>query len=84
MARVELKMPLLGYDMEAGRIAAWTRRPGDSIARGEVVAEIETDKATVEMESTVSGRLLEIVAHPGEEIAVDAVIAFVDDEADPT
>lgn len=80
MARVELKMPRLGYDMETGRIAAWVKKPGDAIARGEVVAEIETDKATVEMEAVVSGRLIEIVVQPGEEAEVDAVIAYVEDE----
>ena len=58
-------MAKLGYDMAAGRIAAWSRKVGDSITRGDVIAEIETDKATVEMEAFVSGKLVEIV-HPAD------------------
>jgi len=79
MARVAIEMPRLGYDMQTGRIAAWLKRPGDPISRGETIAEIETDKTTVEMESIVTGTLLEIVHGPGTDIAVGTPIAWAED-----
>lgn len=79
MARVAIEMPHLGNDMETGRIAGWLKQPGDAISRGESIAEIETDKTTVEMESVVTGTLLEIIHGPGAEVAVGAPIAWVED-----
>ena len=61
MARIAIEMPELGYDMEAGKVGGWLKQVGDSITRGDVIAEIETDKSTVEMEATASGTLAEIV-----------------------
>lgn len=81
MARIAIEMPRLGYDMESGRIAAWTRQVGDRVARGEIIAEIETEKSTVEMEALDAGVLVEIVEGPGAELAVGAVIGWLDDEA---
>lgn len=76
--RHEVKMPSLGYDMESGKIEAWLKQVGDSVERGEAIAEIETDKATVEMEAMVSGTLVEILCDAGAEAAVGDVIAFVE------
>ncbi len=76
--RVEVKMANLGYDMEAGKIVSWLKNAGDSVARGEPIAEVETDKATVEMESMQSGVLAEIVAAEGAEVSVGAVIAYLE------
>lgn len=81
MARIAIEMPRLGYDMESGRISSWTRRVGDRVARGDVLAEIETEKSTVEMESTAAGTLIEIVADAGAELPVGAVIGWLEDEA---
>jgi biotin carboxyl carrier protein len=53
--RIKAKMPSLGYDMEQGKLAAWLKGVGDRVERGEPLAEIETDKLTVEMESLASG-----------------------------
>jgi pyruvate/2-oxoglutarate dehydrogenase complex dihydrolipoamide acyltransferase (E2) component len=61
--RVDVTMPNLGYDMAEGTVAAWMKQVGDAVEPGEVIAEIETDKTTVEMESLASGKLTEIV-HP--------------------
>jgi pyruvate dehydrogenase E2 component (dihydrolipoamide acetyltransferase) len=72
-------MPKLGYDMERGRVVAWTKQVGDQVNRGDVIAEIETEKTTVEMEATASGTLVEIVVEPGGEAAVGAPIAYLDD-----
>lgn len=74
-------MPHLGYDMQQGRIASWLKSVGDRVERGEPLAEIETDKTTVEMESLAAGVVTEIVCTAGAEAPVGAVIAYLEDEA---
>lgn len=59
-------MPKLGADMTEGRVVEWLKKPGDPIARGEVVLVIETDKANVEVESWTAGRLERILVEPGD------------------
>jgi pyruvate dehydrogenase E2 component (dihydrolipoamide acetyltransferase) len=81
MARIPIEMPRLGYDMATGRVIAWTKQVGDRVNRGDVIAEIETDKTTVEMEAAASGTLVEIVAAPGSEHPVGSVIGYLDDGA---
>ena len=76
--RAEVRMPNLGADMDTGKIAAWLKKVGDPVERGEVIAEIETDKATVEMESLQAGTLVEIVAQVGSELPVGDVIAYIE------
>jgi pyruvate dehydrogenase E2 component (dihydrolipoamide acetyltransferase) len=76
--RAEVRMPNLGADMDTGKIAAWLKKVGDPVERGEVIAEIETDKATVEMESLQAGTLVEIVAEVGAELPVGDVIAYIE------
>lgn len=71
-------MPSLGYEMESGKIASWLKKVGDPVERGEPIAEVETDKATVEMEAIASGRLAEIVAEAGSEVVVGEVIAYLE------
>jgi pyruvate/2-oxoglutarate dehydrogenase complex dihydrolipoamide acyltransferase (E2) component len=78
MPRIAIEMPKLGYDMEAGTIASWSKEVGDTITRGDVIAEIETDKTTVEMEATVSGTLVEQTLGAGAEAPVGAVIGYID------
>lgn len=73
--RVDVTMPNLGYDMEEGKIASWLKAVGDSVARGEAIAEIETDKTTVEMEAMSAGTLAEILHEEGATVAVGDVIA---------
>jgi pyruvate dehydrogenase E2 component (dihydrolipoamide acetyltransferase) len=81
MARIPIEMPKLGYDMESGIVAGWLKKVGDVIARGDVIAEIETDKSTVEMEATAGGTLAEIVHGTGDEVAVGQPIAWLEDGA---
>jgi pyruvate/2-oxoglutarate dehydrogenase complex dihydrolipoamide acyltransferase (E2) component len=71
-------MPTLGYDMETGKISSWLVAVGDRIERGQPIAEIETDKATIEMESLQAGTLAEIVHGPGAEVAVGQAIGFLE------
>jgi pyruvate dehydrogenase E2 component (dihydrolipoamide acetyltransferase) len=79
MARIPVEMPKLGYDMEAGRIGRWLKGPGDDVRRGDVIAEIETEKSTVDMEATSSGTVAEIVHDAGAEVAVGEPIAWLED-----
>ena len=81
MARIPIEMPKLGYDMETGKVGGWLKRVGDTITRGEVIAEIETDKSTVEMEATASGTLAEIVHEAGADVPVGEPIAYLEDGA---
>lgn len=73
-------MPNLGYDMETGSVVEWKKQIGDRVERGEPIAEIETGKANVEMESLASGTLAEIVVQPGDEVPVGTVIAYLETE----
>jgi pyruvate dehydrogenase E2 component (dihydrolipoamide acetyltransferase) len=79
MARIAIEMPKLGYDMEVGTISAWVRNVGDKVSRGDVLAEIETEKSTVEMEALAGGTLVEQVLEPGKEVPVGTVIGWLDD-----
>ena len=76
--RSEVLMPSLGYDMDTAKITAWLKQVGDPVRRGEPIAEIETDKTTIEMESLRDGTLVEIVVQPGVEVAVGEVVAFIE------
>jgi len=73
-------MPNLGYDMEEGTVQSWLKSVGDRVERGEPIAEIETDKTTVEMEALTSGTLVEIVVKAGSRAAVGAVIAYLESD----
>src|SRR5690554_964740 len=70
-------MPKLGFDMAEGTLVNWTKAVGDQVNKGDVIAEIETDKATIEIESQVSGTLLKLLAEPGAVLPVGAPIAYV-------
>src|SRR5579864_3079884 len=68
-------MPALSPTMTEGKLARWLKKPGDAIAPGDVIAEIETDKATMEVEAVDEGTLGEIKVPEGTEgVAVNAVI----------
>jgi pyruvate dehydrogenase E2 component (dihydrolipoamide acetyltransferase) len=76
--RTEVRMPNLGYDMEAGKVVAWLKKVGDTVARGEPIVEIETDKTTIQVEALASGTLVEIVAEEGSEVPVGEVVAYLE------
>ena len=70
-------MPRLSDTMTEGVIASWQKNVGDSVKKGEVIAEIETDKATMELESYKNGTLLYIGAQQGEKIAVNELLCII-------
>ena len=70
-------MPKLGFDMREGVLNQWLKDVGDSVARGEVVAEIESDKATLDLESQVEGVLLKVLQEDGAVVPVGAQMAIV-------
>lgn len=78
--RTDVTMPNLGYDMEEGKVQSWLKAIGDHVERGEPIAEIETDKTTVEMEAMASGTLVEILCDAGSNAAVGAVIAVIESD----
>lgn len=70
-------MPQMGYDMREGTVVRWRKQEGESVTRGEVIAEIETDKATVEMEAYSAGVLSKIVVEEGITVPVGELIAVI-------
>ncbi len=73
----ELNMPRLSDTMEEGTIGRWLKKPGDSVEKGDILLEIETDKATMELEAYESGTLQKIVVQEGETVPIGAVIAYI-------
>jgi pyruvate dehydrogenase E2 component (dihydrolipoamide acetyltransferase) len=78
--RIPIEMPRLGYDMETGRIVTWLKAVGDSVERGEPIAEIETEKTTVEMEALATGVIADITHPAGSEVPVGTVIGQLEVE----
>ncbi len=76
MAEV-IKMPRLSDTMEEGTVATWLKKVGDAITEGDILAEIETDKATMEFESFYEGTLLYIGIQEGETASVDTLLAII-------
>jgi pyruvate dehydrogenase E2 component (dihydrolipoamide acetyltransferase) len=72
-----IKMPRLSDTMEEGTVASWLKKVGDEVEEGDILAEIETDKATMEFESFYSGKLLYIGIQEGESAPVDEVLAVI-------
>lgn len=73
----EVIMPKMGDAMEAGTLASWLKHEGDQVEAGDVLAEIETDKATMELEAEEAGVLTQLIASEGDEVAVGEAIAVI-------
>jgi pyruvate dehydrogenase E2 component (dihydrolipoamide acetyltransferase) len=78
----EVVMPQMGADMVEGTIVAWRKHEGDAVERGEIIAEIETDKANVEIEAFESGVFRKTLAQEGDVIPIGGVIAIIADAGD--
>ena len=74
----DFTMPSLGADMEAGTLVEWFVGAGDTVARGDIVAVVETQKGAIEIEIFESGRVAEILVGPGEKVPVGTVLARIE------
>ena len=72
-----ITMPRLSDTMEEGTVAKWNKKVGDKVSEGDILAEIETDKATMEFESFYSGTLLHIGLNEGDSAKVDSLLAVI-------
>ena len=78
----EFVMPALGADMEAGTLIAWLKNPGDKVVRGEVIAEIDTDKGVIEVECFTTGIVEQLLTKPGDKVPVGTVLAIIREEGE--
>src|SRR6185312_4756442 len=78
----EIQMPKLSDTMTEGTRVVWKKKKGDKVSAGEVIAEIETDKATMEWESPEDGTLSEIYVEEGGKVNVGEKIAFIEEEGE--
>jgi pyruvate/2-oxoglutarate dehydrogenase complex dihydrolipoamide acyltransferase (E2) component len=77
---MELRLPPRTGDQEYSTIQSWLKRVGDRVEAGEPLVEVETDKATEEIEAPVSGTLSDILAEEGDEVKAEGVIAIIDED----
>ena len=75
---VEFLMPKFGEVMEEGKLIEWVKKEGDAVEKGEVVLEIETDKANTDVESTATGIIQKILVQEGETVAVNTPLALIE------
>src|SRR6202171_3137037 len=78
----EIQMPKLSDTMTEGTLVSWKKKKGDKVSAGEVIAEIETDKSTMECESPEDGTLTEIYVEEGGKVNVGDKIAFIGGEGE--
>src|SRR5450755_1969891 len=78
----EIQMSKLSDTMTEGTLVAWKKKKGDQVSTGDVIAEIETDKATMEWESPEDGVLTEIYVEEGGKVEVGQRIAFIGEEGE--
>ena len=77
---IEILMPALSPTMEEGTLSKWLVKEGDSISSGDLIAEIETDKATMEVEAVDDGKIGQLLVSEGTEgVKVNTPIALLDD-----
>ena len=70
-------MPALGMAQDTGKIVAWLKKPGDAVKTGDVIMEVETDKATMEVEAQADGFLAQVSAGDGDDVPVGQVVAII-------
>lgn len=78
----EFVMPALGADMDAGTLIAWKKQPGDRVTKGEIIAEIDTDKAAIDVEVFTTGVIERLLVQPGEKVPVGTVLALIREEGE--
>ena len=78
----EVIMPKMGDAMEEGTLLKWLKSEGDEVSEGDAIAEIETDKVTMELEAEDAGKLAQLIASEGQEVPVGEAIAFIQGEGE--
>lgn len=73
-----IRMPKLSDKMEKGVLVAWTKKPGQTVQKGDVIFELETDKVVSEIESMENGTLEQVLFHEGDEVKVDEIVAVIE------
>jgi pyruvate/2-oxoglutarate dehydrogenase complex dihydrolipoamide acyltransferase (E2) component len=76
---MEFRLPERSGDYEYSTVQSWLKRVGDRVEAGEALVEIETDKASEEVEAPVSGTIADILAEAGDEVKVDTVLAIIEE-----
>lgn len=76
-------MPQLGADMSAGKLLRWRKLVGDQVQRGDIIADVETDKADIEIEVFTTGVIEKFLVQPGEKVTVGTVLAVIREEGKP-
>jgi 2-oxoglutarate dehydrogenase E2 component (dihydrolipoamide succinyltransferase) len=80
----EITVPELGESIVEAAIASWLKQPGDAVAIGDPVVELETEKVNMEIVATVGGRLVSILKQEGETVAIGDVLGVIGDESATT
>ena len=80
----EFLMPTLGADMTDGTLVQWKKKEGDRITKGEIIAEVDTEKAAIDVESHFTGIIERLITRPGDKIPVGTVMAIIREEGRPT
>src|SRR5713226_2239799 len=70
-------MPALGFDMTSGAVARWLKKEGEAVKQGEAIAEVDTEKATVEIQAFATGTLQKILVQQGQSVPVGTAIAII-------
>jgi pyruvate/2-oxoglutarate dehydrogenase complex dihydrolipoamide acyltransferase (E2) component len=80
----EIKVPDLGVNVDSVVLLKWLKNVGDTVKRGDPLCEVQTDKATTEIESVAQGTLLKQVVEPESEVGVGTVIAYIGEPGEDT
>jgi pyruvate dehydrogenase E2 component (dihydrolipoamide acetyltransferase) len=73
----EFRMPLLGADMVAGTLTEWYKHPGDTVRRGDLIAAVDTDKGSIDVEVFEDGVVERMLVEPGQKVPVGTVLAII-------
>ena len=76
---IELKVPTLGESVTEATVGTWFKKTGDNVAVDEMICELETDKVTIEVPSSVSGVVSKIIAKEGETVELDGILALLEE-----
>ena len=76
---IELKVPTLGESVTEATVGTWFKKAGDKVAVDEMICELETDKVTIEVPSTIEGVVSKIIVKEGETVELDAILALLEE-----